>query len=492
MKTVGIITRRFKTEKVLYSVLATMAILLYFTIQAVASVALPVSKPNTADTSVSAILKSQLTANQTMLYFPRSVERFYQQTGYKLVWVAPDTVKTHAPEAMLLLDCILHYGLNHNDYHPEELLYDKLSAMTAKGNKINDNEKARFDVMLTDAMITFMNHLHYGKFNPDYTTAKIEGGGNAAFSAGALLENALHQKKFMSAIESAQPSSKEYADMQDHMRLLTGQYQADCYEVPPRDIIKMAINLERLRWLNSEDKTYIEINIPAYTLIFHKSDTAYQFKVIVGKPANPTPVLQSSIGYFTTAPDWKVPQSIFVKKILPKALKDAAYLENNHFAIYDHKKHYVTADKNNLALVTKNPENYYARQSSGCDNSLGLIVFRFPNPFDVYLHDTPEQNLFAKETRDFSHGCIRVEHAEKLAALLLKNDGAANKLSSMRRALQVYETRTFTLKKIVPIKITYLTCEVKEGLLITYPDIYNLDKGLEISMYSNEQIFSSR
>jgi murein L,D-transpeptidase YcbB/YkuD len=465
---------------------------MYFTGQVIASVSLPVNKPDVADTSVSAILKSQLATSQTILYFPRSVERFYQQTGYKLVWVAPDTVKTHASEAMLLLDCVLHYGLNHNDYHPGELSYDKLSAMTAHGNKISNNEKAMFDIILTDAMITFMNHLHYGKFNPDYSVAKIDDGGNTAFNAGALLVSALHQKKFMSVIESAQPSSNEYANMQDHMRLLAGQYQADCYEVPQQDIIKMAINLERLRWLNSEDKTYIEINIPAYTLIYHRPDTNYQFKVIVGKPANPTPALQSSIGYFTTAPDWKVPQSIFVKEILPNALKDAAYLENNHFAIYDHKEHYITPDKTTLELIVKNPEKYYVRQSSGCDNSLGLIVFRFPNAFDIYLHDTPQQNLFAKETRDFSHGCIRVEHAEKLAALLLRNDGSANRIPSMRHALQVYQTKTFRLKKAVPIKVTYLTCEVKEGLLITYPDIYNLDKALEISLYGSQQIFSLR
>lgn len=491
MKTVRMIIRKFKTVKMLYSVIGTVAILLYFANQAMAFGASSVNRSN-ADTSASVTLKSQLTASQTSLDFPRSVERFYQQTDYKLAWVAPDTIKTHAAEAMLLLDCVLHYGLNHNDYHPEELSYDKLSAMTAKGNKISDAEKARFDIMLTDAMITFMNHLHYGKLNPDYTATKIDEDGIRGFSAEALLKDALHQKKFMSVIESAQPSSKEYANMQNHMRKLTGQYQADCYEVPQEDIIKMTINLERLRWINSEDKTYIEINVPAYTLLYHRPDTTYQFKVIVGKPANPTPELQSSIGYFTTAPDWKVPQSIFVKEILPNALKDAAYLENGHFAIYDHKEHYINPSKGNLALIGKNPEKYYVRQSAGCDNSLGLIVFRFPNPFDIYLHDTPEQKLFAKETRDFSHGCIRVEHAEKLATLMLRNDGAASKISSMRHAMQVYETKTFTLKKAVPIKITYLTCEVKEGLLITYPDIYNLDKGLEMSLYGSGQIFSLR
>lgn len=250
--------------------------------------------------------------------------------------------------------------------------------------------------------------------------------------------------------------------------------------------------MERLRWINTEDKTYVLINIPSYTLTFQKPDTAYQFKVIVGKPATPTPTLQSHITYFTTAPEWKVPKSIFIKEILPKALKDTTYLENNHFIIYDNKGKYIQTGKAELIKVKQHAQRYFARQSSGCDNSLGLIVFRFQNSYDVYLHDTPEQLLFAKPERAFSHSCIRVEHAEKLAGLLLNHDGAGNKLPVMRQALEVYQTKNFMLKKPLPIKITYLTCEVREGLLIKYKDIYALDGSLEMALYNTEMPLTMR
>lgn len=288
----------------------------------------------------------------------------------------------------------------------------------------------------------------------------------------------------MKVITSAQPQSKPYKNLQYHMYLLAGLYTGDCYDTPDSVIQKIAINMERIRWVNSNERTYIDVNIPSYTLQFHQPDTTYQFKVIVGKPDAPTPTLQSAISYFTTAPEWKVPQKIFVKETLPEALKDTSFLENNHYAIYDDQGNYIQPTRANLLFVKRNPGKYYARQSSGCDNSLGLIVFRFPNIYDVYLHDTPEQKLFKKEQRAFSHGCIRVEHAAKLADLLLKNDGACNQVALVHKAIAAYKTRTFTLSKPVPINVTYLTCKVENGELIMYKDIYNLDKRLEMALYN--------
>lgn len=444
------------------------------------------------DSAFSNVLKSQLDAIDALnLNYPNSVKRFYAQYGYQPAWIKPQSGFGETWQAMLMLDCVLQYGLAHADYHPKVLIYDKLHHILEKPGEYGDVEKASFEITLTDALITFMNHLHFGKLNPDFPATKIDSG-NTAFHAEAALVDATKQNDFMGAIVKVQPQSKEYLDMQDHTRLLVGQYQADCYEIPQEDIRIMAINMERLRWINTEDKTYVLINIPSYTLTFQKPDTAYQFKVIVGKPATPTPTLQSHITYFTTAPEWKVPKSIFIKEILPKALKDTTYLENNHFIIYDNKGKYIQTGKAELIKVKQHAQRYFARQSSGCDNSLGLIVFRFQNSYDVYLHDTPEQLLFAKPERAFSHSCIRVEHAEKLAGLLLNHDGAGNKLPVMRQALEVYQTKNFMLKKPLPIKITYLTCEVREGLLIKYKDIYALDGSLEMALYNTEMPLTMR
>ena len=184
------------------------------------------------------------------LYYPRSVERFYRQNGYKLAWIAPDTVKTHAWDAMLLLDCVRQYGLNHDDYHPKQLLYPMLHALIEQ--KVNTAETDIYDILLTDAMIRFINDLHYGKLNPVFTPEKIDKG--ATFSADEAVWSALHSNNFLSAIDSVQPKSKLYFDLQDHMRLLVGQRGGDCYVIPKGLIRKMAINMERLRWISTTGK----------------------------------------------------------------------------------------------------------------------------------------------------------------------------------------------------------------------------------------------
>ena len=202
--------------------------------------------------------------------------------------------------------------------------------------------------------------------------------------------------------------------------------------------------------------------------------------------------MQSAIGYFTTAPDWKVPRKISIKELIPKALKDKNYLENNHFAIYNSKAKYIEPTDANLSQVRQNPELYYVKQSSGCDNSFGLIVFRFPNIFGICLHDTPEQQLFKKQDRAFSQGCICVEHAEILADLLLKSDGAAIQAAVVHKAISSHQTKNFMFKNPIPIRVTYITCEVKKGVLITYKDVYNMDKSLEMALYNNNKSLSMK
>ncbi|MGZ3836090.1 MAG: L,D-transpeptidase scaffold domain-containing protein [Mucilaginibacter sp.] len=437
------------------------------------------------DTSVSALIQQYLTSGKTnsILYYPKSLKRFYESGNYQAAWVERQTNTKQTWEAMLALDCVLQYGLSHDDYHPKELLYDPLHTMIEEPAKISNDKKARFDILLTDALINFMNNLHYGKLNPVYSAEKIDQGLMLPFHAEAALIAARQQTDFMSAVAKAQPQGKQYLALQDRMRVLKGQKLEDCYEVPDTEVRKIAINMERLRWAEIDDKSYIEINIPTYMLKFSTPDTTYEFKVVVGKTTAQTPTLNSNITYFTTFPEWKIPQKIFINEIVPKALADISYLENSHFSIYDKGGNYVRASKASLVQVKRNPNLYYARQSNGCDNALGQLVFRFQNQYDIYLHDTPEQQFFKKDVRTFSHSCIRVERAQELARLLLKYDDNSSKIVVLDRAMKSRLTKNITFKKPVPIKIVYLTCEVKEGVVINYKDVYNLDKRLEMALY---------
>lgn len=437
------------------------------------------------DTTLNVEIKRVLASRTAMTEFqyPKSVRRLYSQNGFQVMWASPEKDVRKTWEALLMLDCVLQFGLTHADYHPKELLYDRMHDILERPSKVSTAQIVRFDMLLSDALITFINHLHFGKLNPSITAEMIDEGRTDGFLADDILRKAIAQKDFTGAVLDVQPKVKEYVLMQDYMRLMKGQYIDDCYEAPEGIVRKLAINMERLRWAAINVDTFIQINIPSYTLKLQTPDTVYQFKVVVGKPDNQTHELQSAITHFSTAPDWKVPRNIFVKEILPKALKNPAYLDNNNFAIYALNGSYIDAVRENLLAVKKNPGNYFLRQSPGCDNALGLVVFRFQNPYDIYLHDTPDQQYFNRENRALSHGCIRVQQAEKLAALLLMLDGTKQKTASLHQAMIAYLPKNFTLKKPVPIKITYLTCEMGELGVVEYDDIYQKDEDLEKAFY---------
>ncbi|MGY0036439.1 L,D-transpeptidase scaffold domain-containing protein [Pedobacter sp. NJ-S-72] len=202
---------------------------------------------NSISMELSVQLKDQI--KQSKLYYPKSVERYYSQNGFRPVWTKSKEEVKQTWEAMMLLDCVLQFGLSHADYHPRELVYDSLRTLINNPEKGNVAELVRFDVFLTDAIITLLNHLHYGKLNPDFSAIRIDGiTGAEGFNAVVKLTEARRQIDFIKIILTAQPKSKTYVYLQSYMRLIKGQYVGDCYEIPKSEVRKVAINMERLRW----------------------------------------------------------------------------------------------------------------------------------------------------------------------------------------------------------------------------------------------------
>ena len=370
----------------------------------------------------SVFLAIQTAKNSGGLLYPLSVERFYAKNGNKLAWTAPEYIKTHAWDAMLLLDCVIQYGLIPADYHPTQLTYDQLHLIIEHPEKVSESQRAAYDILLTDALITLINNLHYGKLNVNYPPVKLDAGKFDGCHAGVELANALDQQNFITAIESLQPQTMAYCNLQYHMHLLTGLYTGDNYELSETAVKKMAINMERLRWSANDGKSYVTVNIPSFTLEFYRPDTVYQFRVLAGEPVNPTPSIESAINSIQVSKGW-----------------DA---ESRH------------------------------------------IYFTFYNRDGVYLGNTPDQLSFKKEDRAVTDRTLNVEHAQKLAALLLTNDGNLKSVPLITKRLKKNEARTFSLKKKMPFNVSYITCAVNKGLLVTYTDIYQLDPDLEMKFYN--------
>ncbi|MCS3869373.1 murein L,D-transpeptidase YcbB/YkuD [Chryseobacterium ginsenosidimutans] len=430
---------------------------------------------------IASSLKDNVTLSK--LNYPQSVTQFYVRNNSEYAWIHP-AQKSDQPEiAMLLLEYSYRFGLSLSDYHWDVISLQKLKKLRDTPTETTQKEKAMFDILMTDALITFINNLHFGKYNPSYSSSYIDINDINGFRSENVLLYARQHADFLKMIVDVQPKIKAYTDFQNYLNTLYAEN--DCI-APQTEIQKIIINMERLRWINNQSIPYILINIPSYALEFHQKEIVSDFKVIIGKPTTKTPVLESKINYFTTAPDWKVPQSIFVKEMLPKILKNKSYLTDHPYSVYDKQGNEVEITSSKLKEIRQNPHRYSVRQSSGCDNALGAVVFRFENSYGVYLHDTSQKQLFNKDERAFSHGCIRVENAKELASLLLENDGSGNKISILENAMADYQRKDFVLKQPVPIIITYLTCLIKDGKPVLYKDIYHFDDSLENKFNQNK------
>jgi murein L,D-transpeptidase YcbB/YkuD len=241
---------------------------------------------------------------------------------------------------------------------------------------------------------------------------------------------------------------------------------------------KIRVNLERMRWMPADffEKEAILVNVPSFQVVYHRGpDTLFSTKVIVGTLKNQTPIFTAPLSYLVLSPYWNIPPSIARKETLPAIRRNPGYLNANHMEVVNTAGQPVSLSQVNWKA---SPFPYLIRQKPGEHNALGLVKFMFPNPYNVYLHDTPSKQLFERETRAFSHGCIRMEHPEAFAALLL-NDRQEWPVARMQEVMHQGKEEIVTLTKKIPVAILYFTFLVSPtGAPVFYEDIYGRDEEL--------------
>jgi murein L,D-transpeptidase YcbB/YkuD len=223
---------------------------------------------------------------------------------------------------------------------------------------------------------------------------------------------------------------------------------------------QIAANLERHRWMpRSLGSRYIFVNVPAFHLeAYDKGQKALEMKVIVGQEYEDkaTPVFSDSMETVVFRPYWNITPDIQAKEIQPKIAADPGYLDRENLEYYKD------------GGVTR------IRQKPGPKNSLGFVKFLFPNDFNIYLHDTPQRELFGKDVRAFSHGCIRVEKPTELAQWVLGWDAAR-----VQQAMEQGADNTpVKLPRKIPVYITYGTAYMRDGQLFFGNDLYHRDDQL--------------
>lgn len=256
-----------------------------------------------------------------------------------------------------------------------------------------------------------------------------------------------------------------------------------------RRIRQIELTMERWRWIPDINAPAVIVNVPQF-MLYTLADPALpdggvrvaRIPVIVGQTVRQTPVFDSVIESVIFRPFWNVPDSILREELLPLIERDpAGYLARHDMEI-------VRGEGDDAQVLRPDAESAVAlrrgtarlRQRPGPDNSLGRIKFVLPNPYSVYLHATPETQLFSRERRALSHGCIRVSDAEALAAYLL-NDGSGRWTpAAIEAATCGTETFSVRLSRPVPVFILYGTVVVDpDGSVLFFDDVYGYDRKLD-------------
>lgn len=239
-------------------------------------------------------------------------------------------------------------------------------------------------------------------------------------------------------------------------------------------IDQLRINLERGRWLLHDlQGDFVLVDIAGYKIYFYKQGKIiWQSIVQVGKPARSTPSFRAKATYITFNPTWTVPPTILRKDILPKVKKNIGYLAENNIRVFEPNGRELDPK----TIDWSRPGNIVLRQDAGGDDAaLGKVVIRFPNPYSIFLHDTPHRDLFSNDQRAFSSGCIRVERPLELVELLF-NDPEKWDRTAIDRLIASGETKNVNLPKSVPLLLAYWTVDLlNDGNVGFKPDIYNRD-----------------
>ena len=217
------------------------------------------------------------------------------------------------------------------------------------------------------------------------------------------------------------------------------------------------------------------VNIAGFSMeLVENGVPTFTSRVVVGQPTHQTPEFSDVMEHMVVNPSWNVPWSIATKEILPKLREDPGYLDRNNMTLVGGPDPWFV----DWRSVTPSTFPGRIKQRPGPGNALGRVKFMFPNDNAVYLHDTPARSLFARDSRDYSHGCVRVEKPIELAEILLEaqeSDPAAAFDALQRSGRE----RWVQLDEHLPVHIGYRTAWLDaSGAPQFRRDIYGRDKAV--------------
>lgn len=247
--------------------------------------------------------------------------------------------------------------------------------------------------------------------------------------------------------------------------------------VPVQDRIdQIRVNLERQRWVLHEDKgEFLAVDIPGFMIYWVKDkQMVWKEQVQVGKAYTSTPVFKDEIEYIVFNPTWTIPPGILSRSTLPSLKKDPRYLDKMGYELLS--KDGQPVDPLSVDWKSLSSFPYSVRQAPGNDNALGLVKFMFPNKHHVFLHDTNHRELFAKQVRTTSSGCIRVRNPFDLAERILSRQGWDR--ARIDKVVASGKSANVKLEKPLRILILYNTARWEDAGVSFKDDIYKRDPAI--------------
>lgn len=306
---------------------------------------------------------------------------------------------------------------------------------------IGEGEGAPLNAVANKAALQLARDYAFGRLTGDKAQFQwfIERKAEEAYRLPGELAAAVGSDTVGEWIGAQRPQNRHYAAMRAEL--------ATAKDAKARDMLRA--NMERWRWMPRTLGTdYVYVNVPTYQLwVVQSGKISAIHNVVVGAKSTPTPQLAVPAGAVTANPSWHVPQSIIKSSGLRPGVRGYEYKPDGR-------------------------GGYLVRQLPGPKNALGKMKVEMYNPHAIYLHDTPAKSFFSRAVRTLSHGCIRVQHIDQLAARLAGEEG----LPALQKAQAQSKTVTLPLQKNWPVWLVYFTAEQNaEGKLVTLSDPYGRD-----------------
>ncbi len=367
------------------------------------------------------------------------------------------------PNRIKLLDSLIQnagsLALNTSDYQQEFK-----NAFTTEINA---------DSVLVKVSIHFFNDLAYGNQLPklEYNGAKFK---MTAFDVPKLVKTYVQKDAIIALVQYFTKSSKEVSVILDSLKMNQRKARPNIEKI---QMLQKAAN--DYRWLSAIRKMnrFILVNIPSAQLKAYDSNKLIlSMRVIVGRAKTQTNTLSSQINRVILNPYWMVPKSIIQNEMFPKFKEDKTYFTKNGYTVINSE--YVTVDPATIDVKKYSKDNFpfIVRQGTGLENSLGLLKIEFDSPSAIYLHDTPEKDLFTNVNRFYSHGCIRMEKPIDIGKWLLQNNRISIDTFDFKQPEKYNKPRPIPVTIPTQVVIWYSLIDFdKKGALKFYKNIYTLN-----------------